>query len=71
MSDNQENQRETISKLVVGTFSNPLGEKLMEHLESTFIDRPIYVDGLTLDQVSYRQGQADLIKQLKKELTNG
>lgn len=61
----------TIHKLIVGTFTTDLGVKMMEQLEGTFVNRPIYVEGLTLDQVAYRQGQADLVNQLKKELNNG
>ncbi len=60
--------QEEISKLIVGTFSTELGKRLLSHLEFVFIDRPIYKQGESLEAAAYRQGQADLIKQLKKEL---
>ena len=59
---------EQIHKLIVGTFETELGKKLLAHLVDTFIDRPIYRAGMSIEDASYRQGQADLIKQLMKEM---
>ena len=67
----QKKQNIVISKLIKGTFDTELGKKLLEHLEKVFIDRPIYQAGQTHEETAYRQGQADVIKQLRKELTNG
>ena len=57
-----------IKALISGTFNTDLGKKLLEHLTEVFINRPIYKPGLTLEETAYRQGQADVIKQLQKEL---
>ncbi len=67
----QKKEHIRIRKLIVGTFDTELGRKLLEHLENTLVDRDIYAQGMTLDQVAFRQGQADVIKQIKKELNNG
>lgn len=72
MTQAQANKEATrIHKLIVGTFNTELGQKCLEHLEKTFIDRPIYRDGSTLEATAYRQGQADLVKQIIKEIRNG
>ena len=62
--------QEEIHKLVVGTFMSPLGEKLLEHLKSSIIDRATYKTGMTLDEVAFREGQKDVIQQLLKEIHN-
>ena len=62
---------EEISKLMVGTFETELGKKLLTHLEETFLNRPVYRAGMKLEDAAYRQGQADLIKQLMKGIKNG
>lgn len=62
---------EEISKLIQGTFNTELGKRMLEHLEYTFVDRPIYKQGMSVEDAAYRQGQADVIKQLKKEIENG
>ena len=67
----QKKQNIVISKLIKGTFQTELGVKLLAHLERKFVDRDIHVQGLTLDQVAYRQGQADFVKQLLKEVAFG
>ena len=54
--------------IVVGTFETAIGKKLLDHLVQVFIDRPIYQRGQTLEETAYRQGQADLVKQLLKEI---
>jgi len=60
-----------ITKLVVGTFETQLGKKLLLHLNDTLVRRPMYKKGMTLDEVAFRQGQADVIAQLNKEMSNG
>lgn len=63
-----------INSLIVGTFQTQIGQNCLNHLESTFIDRDIYVNGLTFEQTAFRQGQASLIRQIRQTLegaTNG
>ena len=57
-----------VHKLIVGTFETDLGKKLLTHLEATIIDRPTYIQGMTLDEVAFREGQKDVILQLLKEM---
>ena len=63
--------QEEIHSLFEGTFNNKLGERLLEHLTSVYIDRDMYQPGMTLDQVAFRQGEASIIKKIIKELNNG
>lgn len=60
-----------IRKLIVGTFETELGTKLLAHLKKTIVDRPMYKSGMTLDEVAFRQGQADVINQIIKEIKHG
>ena len=57
-----------ITSMFKAVFSTPHGEKCIKHLEKVFVDRPIYSYGQTLDEVAYRQGQADVIKQILQEV---
>jgi len=61
--DNQD-----IHKLMVHTFSTEAGKELLLHLTQVFVDRPIYRKGMTLDEVSFKEGQRDLVMQIIKEL---
>ncbi len=61
-------QKTAITSLIQGTFGSEIGQKMLEHLDKVFVQRPMYVKGMTLEEVAYRQGQQDLIDQLKKEL---
>ena len=67
----QEKQWKVNHSLLVGTFETELGRKYLDLLDKTFVDRSIYVSGLSIEQTAYRQGQADLVKQIQKELNNG
>ena len=62
---------EEISALFKGTFETELGQKCLSHLESTFVNREIYKQGFTLDEVAFRQGEASVIKKILKEVRNG
>lgn len=64
----QKKQNIVISKLIKGTFDTELGHKLLDHLEKTFVDRSIYRVNQTHEETAYRQGQSDVIKQLRREL---
>jgi hypothetical protein len=57
-----------ITSMFKATFETVPGKKCIEHLEKVFIDREIYKKGLTLDEVAYRQGQADLVRQILSEV---
>jgi len=57
-----------IHTIYTGTFGTELGQKCLDHLTKTFIDRPIYIQGNSIEQTAYRQGQADLVKQILKEI---
>ena len=59
-----ERQAQAINKLFVGTFSTQLGQRCLEHLKKTFVDRDIYQPGLTFDQTAYRQGEASVIRKI-------
>ena len=60
-----------IHKITVGTFSTEIGKKCLDNLERAYIDRPIYIQGQTSDVTAYRQGQADVIKAIIREIENG
>lgn len=60
-----------ITSTIKVVFGTPHGEKLIKYLKATLVDRPMYKQGLTLDEVAFRQGQADVINQLLKEIDYG
>ena len=60
-----------IHKLFVGTFETELGKRCLEHLESTFVDRPIAQVGMSELEIGIRQGEANVIKKIIKEINNG
>ncbi len=64
----QKKQNIVISKLMKGTFDTELGRKLLDHLEKVFVDRHIYQPNQSHEETAYRQGQADVIKQIRREL---
>jgi hypothetical protein len=75
--DPEQNKREqtkmqekaqSITKLIVGTFETQIGQRCIKHLKKTYVDRDMYVTGATLDMVAFRQGQANIVKQILKEL---
>ncbi len=61
---------EEVHKLVVGTFETPLGKKCLTHFKETLVNRPMYKKGLSLDEVAFREGQADVVRQIIKEIEN-
>lgn len=71
--DPEQNQREqtkmqekaqSITKLIVGTFETQIGQRCIEHLKKKYVDIDMYTAGATLDIVAYKQGRADLVKQI-------
>ncbi len=65
------NKSAEIHALLVGAFSTKLGQKALLHLAEIFVNRPIYIQGQSIEVTAYRQGQADLVKQIQKEISNG
>jgi len=59
-----------INSLINTVFGTQHGERLIKYLSDTIIDRPTYKKGMTLDEVAFREGQKDVITQLKKEFKN-
>jgi len=60
-----------IHKITVGTFETELGKKCLENLIRAYVDRPIYSQGQTFEITAYRQGQADVIKDILREINHG
>ena len=60
-----------INKLIVGTFETELGKKCLEHLEDVFVDRQIAKPGMSELEIGIRQGEANVIKKIIKEVRNG
>lgn len=60
-----------IDKLIKGTFGTELGKKLVKHLKIKFVDRPVYIPGLSSDEVAFREGQRNVIMQIMKEIDYG
>ncbi len=67
MPSNKE-RAETIHKLTVGTFETELGKRLLEHMTNIYVDRPKYLTGMSLDEVAFREGQADVIRKIIQEI---
>ena len=63
--------KQQIRKLYVDTFSTDSGKKCLEMMKNAFVDRPVYVKGLTFDEVAYREGGRDVVQQILKEINNG
>ena len=66
--EEREKKYTIVNKLAVGTLGTSIGKKYLKELKRAFVDRPIYIAGLTPDQVAYRQGQCDVITQMIKVL---
>lgn len=66
----QQKTAEEITILFKGAFGTELGQKAIEHLAEVFIDRDMYLPGMTLDQVAFRQGEASAIKKIIKEINS-
>lgn len=59
-----------VTKMFKDVFNNPVGEKCLTHLKKTLVDRPIYKKGLSFDEVAFREGQADVVKQILSEVNS-
>lgn len=58
---------EEVHKLFVGTFETELGKRCLAHLDTVFVQREMYKQGMTLDEVAFRQGEASVIQKIMKE----
>ena len=54
--------------LLQGTFETELGRKYLAALEDFFVDRPMFEVGMSLEEVAFRQGQATLVRSIRKTL---
>jgi len=56
-----------IDALIKGTFGTPIGKKCLDHLRKVFVDRPVYVPGMSYDEAAFREGERSVIMKLIKE----
>ncbi len=69
--DNQhEKLQEEEKELICAVFKNETGRIFLGEMRKK-MDGPIYKPGLTLDQVAYRQGKLDFLKEIIKVIDNG
>ena len=61
---------EDITVMTQQTFGTDAGANYLQHLIKTFVDRPVYQPGMTLDQVAFREGQRDFVRQITQEVYN-
>jgi len=72
MTDAQRNRKATeIHKLIVGTFETEIGKRCLEHLKATFVDREIYKVGQSFEETTLRQGEANVINKIIREVQHG
>ena len=62
--------QEELNKLYKDTFTTDAGKKCLDLLRASFVDRPMYVKGMGLDEVAFREGGRDLISQIIKVVEN-
>ena len=70
VSDNKKEDSK-ITKLYKDTFNNDIGRKCIAQLEKTFVDRPVYIPGISHEETAYREGQRNVIMQIMKEISDG
>ncbi len=56
-----------INKMFKDTFKTASGKKCLKHLQK-LIDRPKYVKGSTFEETTFREGQADVVRQITNEV---
>lgn len=61
------NEKE-ITSMFKAVFQTSHGAKCLEYLENKFVNRPIYLEGKSFEQVAFRQGQCDVVKQIIREV---
>ena len=57
-----------ITKMFKDTFSEPVGQKCLKHLEEVFVDRNIARPGDDLLTIGIRQGEAQVIRKIIAEV---
>lgn len=63
--------QEELNKLYKDTFNTDAGLKCLALLKVSFVDRPVYVKGMSFDEVAYREGGRDVVQQILKVVENG
>jgi len=72
MTDNQRARKGTeIKKIMIGTFETEIGKKCLDHLQSVFVDRDIAQVGMSELEIGIRQGEANVIKKIIREVRHG
>ncbi len=66
MDNLNEDKSQHINSIITRTFLSDTGKEVLELLQKTYLKRPDYINGLTLDQVAFRSGQSDVIRQILK-----
>lgn len=61
-------KKQEIDKIFLDVWNTPSGKKMFELLEERFVNRSIANVGDGIDQVFYRQGQADVVKQMRQSV---
>jgi len=61
-------QSVVIEKLFKATFSTPNGKKCLTHLKKVYVDRAIYRTGQTFEETAFREGQANIVRQILGEV---
>ena len=56
------------ASMFANCFNNPAGEKVINHLKDKFVDVPMVVKGDDLLNAGLRQGQANLVRYIIKQL---
>ena len=60
-----------ITSMFKAVFETPHGRECLKHLKHTFIDRAIARPSDDLLTIGIRQGEADVIRKIIKEVNNG
>jgi len=72
MTDSQRQRKaKEIHKITIGTFETELGKKCLANLERAYVNRPMYIPNQSAEVTAYRQGQADVIRQIIREINDG
>jgi hypothetical protein len=63
-------EAQNITVLFKGTFGTELGAKCLKHLEKVFVNREIARPGMSELEIGIRQGEANVIKKIIKEVNS-
>lgn len=59
---------EEINAVFKGTFNTETGDRCLKHLEKVFVDREIAKPGMSELEIGIRQGEANVIKKIIREV---